>query len=181
MEKGLVKKSKFLSLVLRHDPKSIGLELDQAGWARVDELIEKANRAGVGLTREVLRQVVEYNDKKRFALSEDGSKIRASQGHSVSIDLGLEQVEPPEFLYHGTASRFIESIMENGLSKGRRNHVHLSKDERTAVSVGSRHGKPVVLTVKARRMHQEGFRFFISANGVWLTESVPAAFIEFPV
>ncbi len=180
MEKHLVRTSKFLSLVLRHNPQTIGLRLDEGGWARVDELIARARGARVNLTEELLREVVEKNDKKRFALSEDGLRIRASQGHSIAVSLDLDPVEPPEFLYHGTASRFTESIRESGLVRGRRNHVHLSKDERTAVSVGQRHGKPVALVIKAGRMHEEGFQFFLSANGVWLTEKVPADYIIFP-
>jgi putative RNA 2'-phosphotransferase len=180
MEKHLVRTSKFLSLVLRHQPQTIGLRLDEGGWARIDELIAKARGAGVRLTEELLREVVEKNDKKRFALSEDGLRIRASQGHSIRVSLDLDPAEPPEFLYHGTASRSVESIRESGLVRGRRNHVHLSKDERTAVAVGRRHGKPVVLVIKAGRMHSEGFQFFLSANGVWLTQEVPARYIEFP-
>lgn len=180
MEKRLVKISKFLSLVLRHSPQTIGLTLDENGWARVDELISAANRAGVALDDKLLNEVIERNDKKRFALSQDGLKIRASQGHSIAIELGLERVEPPETLYHGTTSRFIESIREKGIVKGKRQHVHLSGDEDTATKVGSRHGKPVVLNIESMRMHKDGFEFFISANGVWLTESVPAQYIIFP-
>lgn len=179
-EKHLVRTSKFLSLVLRHKPQTIGIRLDEGGWARIDELIAKARGAGVNLTEELLHEVVEKNDKKRFALSEDRLRIRASQGHSIQVSLELEPREPPEFLYHGTASRFVESIRESGLVRGGRNHVHLSKDERTAVSVGQRHGKPVVLVIKAGRMHEEGFQFFLSANGVWLTEKVPTDYIVFP-
>jgi putative RNA 2'-phosphotransferase len=180
MEKHLVRISKFLSLVLRHKPQTIGLALDDGGWAQIDELIVKARGAGINLTEELLHQVVEQNDKKRFALSEDRLRIRASQGHSIAVSLELEPQEPPDLLYHGTASRFIASIRASGLVRGQRNHVHLSKDERTAVGVGKRHGKPAVLVIKAGRMHESGFQFFLSANGVWLTERVPIDYIVFP-
>jgi putative RNA 2'-phosphotransferase len=179
MDKRLVKVSKFLSLVLRHAPETINLTLDKNGWARVDELIAAANRAGVDLDEKLLNEVVGQNDKKRFAFSEDGSLIRASQGHSIEVELALEKIEPPETLYHGTASRFIESIKAEGLIKGNRQHVHLSKDEETAIKVGTRHGKPIVLKIESARMHNEGFDFFLSANGVWLTESVPVKYITF--
>lgn len=179
MDKKSIKTSKFLSLVLRHAPETIGLKLDENGWAQVNELIAAANRAGVHLDEKLLNDVVEQNDKKRFAFSEDGSRIRASQGHSIDIELALERVEPPAMLYHGTASRFIESIKEKGIIKGKRQHVHLSSNEDTATKVGSRHGKPVVLKIESGRMHNEGFEFFLSANGVWLTDSVPVQYITF--
>ncbi len=180
MDRKLVRISKFLSLVLRHKPETIGLSLDQGGWARVDELIVASNRSGVSLDEGLLREVVEQNDKQRFAFSDDGLRIRASQGHSIPVELGLEPLVPPEFLYHGTATRFLESIKKRGLVPGNRLHVHLSPDEPTAVRVGQRHGKPVVLTVRAGHMHANGFTFYLSANGVWLTERVPAEYIEFP-
>lgn len=180
MDKSLIRVSKFLSLVLRHKPQTIGLTLEEGGWASVDELLAAAPRAGVRLTEELLKQVVEQNDKRRFALSEDGRRIRASQGHSLSVELGLEPSVPPEFLYHGTATRFIESIRERGLISGSRRHVHLSKDEPAALAVGKRHGEPVVLIVRSGRMREQGLEFFLSDNGVWLTESVPAEFILFP-
>jgi putative RNA 2'-phosphotransferase len=180
MNRKLVRISKFLSLVLRHKPETIGLSLDQGGWARVDELIVASNRSGVPLDEGLLREVVEQNDKQRFAFSDDGLRIRASQGHSIPVELGLEPLMPPEFLYHGTATRFLQSIRRQGLAPGRRNQVHLSPDERTAVRVGQRHGNPVVLTVQAGRMYANGFTFYLSANGVWLTERVPAEYIKFP-
>lgn len=182
MDRKLVRISKFLSLVLRHKPGTIGLSLDQGGWARVDELIVASKRSGVPLDERLLRKVVEQNDKQRFALSEDGLRIRASQGHSIpAVDLGLEPLAPPEFLYHGTATRFLKSIKRQGLVPGDRNQVHLSPDEGTAVRVGKRHGKPVVLTVRAGQMYANGFTFFLSANGVWLVEKVPVEYIVFPV
>ncbi len=180
MDRTLVKISKFLSLVLRHRPDKIGLRLDEGGWAGVDELLAAANRAGVPLTRGRLQQVVEQNDKQRFAFSPDGGKIRASQGHSISVDLGLESLEPPPVLYHGTATRFLDSIRQKGLLPGNRTLVHLSSDAGTATKVGQRHGKPVVLEVASGQMHADGYKFYRSANGVWLTNQVPAKYLRFP-
>jgi putative RNA 2'-phosphotransferase len=179
MHPPLVRVSKFLSLVLRHDPEKIGLTLDAAGWAEVDELIAAAARSGVDLDRETLARVVAENDKQRFALSPDGRRIRANQGHSVDVDLGLEPRTPPERLFHGTASRFVDSIRASGLHAASRAHVHLSADAETARTVGQRHGTPVVLTIAAGRMHRDGRLFFRSANGVWLTDAVPAEYIGF--
>lgn len=175
-----VRISKFLSLVLRHKTESFGLSLDQHGWISVDKLLAEANRAGVSLSKELLVQVVRHNDKQRFAFSDDGLRVRATYGHSVAVDLGLQPVVPPEILFHGTATRFINSIKKQGLRRGRRLHVHLSPDEHTAISVGKRHGKPVVLTVKALRMHEKGFKFYRSDSGIWLTNSVPTEHIIFP-
>ena len=180
MADDVVKASKFLSLVLRHKPEEIGLTLDVNGWADVDELIRLVNRHGRKLNRSLLEQVVADNDKKRFAFSDDGTRIRASQGHSVEVDLALPPTDPPELLYHGTASRFVESIRAEGLHSAGRQHVHLSVDEVTATKVGQRHGKPVILVVRTGQMAAAGHRFYLSANGVWLTERVPVEFIEFP-
>jgi putative RNA 2'-phosphotransferase len=180
VDPGLVKLSKFMSLVLRHKPGEIGLALDENGWADVAELIARANLKGVRLTHSDLLTVVETNDKKRFALSEDGTRIRASQGHSVEVDLALSPVEPPARLFHGTASRFLESIRAQGLLCGKRQHVHLSPDETTAAKVGQRHGKPVVLQVLSGEMHHAGRPFYLSANGVWLTDHVPSEYLVFP-
>lgn len=175
----IVRYSKFLSRVLRHEPERIGLKLDAQGWAVVSDLLEKTHSAGMSLTRDLLEKVVAENDKQRFSFSEDGLRIRASQGHSLPVDLELEAAAPPELLYHGTATRFLDSIRERGLVPGNRNHVHLSKDEPTAVNVGKRHGRPVVLKIQARRMHDEGHEFFLSANSVWLTDCVPKEYIVF--
>ncbi|MCP4441243.1 MAG: RNA 2'-phosphotransferase [Aureispira sp.] len=180
MKSDLKRISKFLSLVLRHQPEKIGLTLDSQGWANTQELLEKINKSGTALNLATLQEVVGNNNKKRFAFNPDGSKIRASQGHSIQIDLGYTPTQPPEFLYHGTATRFLESIQQDGLNKGARHHVHLSKDLPTAKSVGGRHGVPVILTIKAQAMFDDGCKFFVSVNGVWLTDSIPVKYIEFP-
>ncbi|MGQ9482194.1 RNA 2'-phosphotransferase [Chloroflexus sp.] len=162
----LTRISKFLSLVLRHRPEQIGLSLDQHGWAEVDELIRCANRHGLPLSRAQLEQVVAENDKQRFAFSADGRRIRANQGHSLPVDLQLTPAQPLPVLYHGTAERFVESIKRDGLLPGKRQYVHLSQDEATALTVGQRHGRPVVLTVHAAAMTAAGYVFYVSANGV---------------
>jgi putative RNA 2'-phosphotransferase len=177
-EKETIRTSKFLSLILRHEPERVGLKLDEAGWAGVSELLDAVNRHGISLTLEGLKQVVATNDKKRFAFSEDGLRIRASQGHSLEVDLQYEPQTPPELLYHGTPERFVESIRRAGLNKGERHHVHLSPDPQTATKVGQRRGRPVVLTIRTGDMHRAGHQFFLSANGVWLVEHVPGQFIE---
>ncbi|MGH9755391.1 MAG: RNA 2'-phosphotransferase [Blastocatellia bacterium] len=177
MDNHALKLSKFLSLVLRHQPEKIGLDLDESGWAPVEQLIEASRRHGVEFTLEELQNVVANNDKKRFSLSEDGLLIRANQGHSINVELGYAGAVPPEILYHGTAERFLTSIKQQGLIKGKRHHVHLSADVDTATKVGRRHGKPVVLRVNAGLMHRDGFVFYLSANGVWLTEHAPVQYL----
>jgi uncharacterized protein (TIGR02452 family) len=172
--------SKFLSLVLRHEPERIGISLDDSGWTDVPALLAAAAKHGVSLTREQLAEVVAGSDKQRFALSPDGERIRANQGHSVDVDLKLEAVSPPATLYHGTVDKFLDSIRAKGLIKGERHHVHLSADTTTASKVGSRRGKAVLLQVRAAAMAEAGHQFFRSANGVWLVESVPPEFLEFP-
>lgn len=172
MNKRQIRISKFLSLVLRHKPERIGLQLDAAGWASVDELIRLAKDAGTSMTRQDVEAVVAGNDKQRFALSPKRDRIRASQGHSIDIDLGLEARVPPDRLFHGTATRFLSSILEHGLEPQSRQHVHLSVDVATAVRVGQRHGRPVVLEVSAAAMASAGQEFFCSDNGVWLTSRV---------
>lgn len=174
----LVRYSKFLSLVLRHKPEKIGFSLDEAGWADVDDLLRRSQSHGVALDRETLEHVVANNDKKRFALSEDGSRIRASQGHSLPVDLGLQGCTPPTSLYHGTATRFLAPIMKEGLLKRGRQHVHLSAEIHTAQKVGTRHGKPVILEVASGRMFEDGYQFFLSANNVWLTDHVPTTYLQ---
>jgi putative RNA 2'-phosphotransferase len=170
--------SKFFSLVLRHKPDAIGLALDTQGWASIDELIERGNAAGTHFDRDDLWQVVETSDKKRFTISADGQRIRAAQGHSVTVELGLSPQEPPAVLYHGTATRFVDSILSEGLKPQDRLHVHLSIDEATAQRVGQRHGKPVIFKIEALRMHAKGFKFFLADNGVWLTAQVPPEFLS---
>ena len=173
-DKQIRKTSKFLSLVLRHRPEKLDLDMDNQGWVSVEELLGKMS-IGMG----ELEEVVETNDKKRFAFNEDKTRIRASQGHSVKLDLGYTPTPPPDQLYHGTATRFLDSIRKTGLDKRNRHHVHLSPELSTATNVGSRHGKVVVLVVQAGEMHKAGHEFFLSQNGVWLTETVPVEFIIF--
>jgi putative RNA 2'-phosphotransferase len=170
--------SKFLSFVLRHEPESIGLGLDAAGWACVNDLIEKSAAAGKRFDRALLQEVVDTNDKKRFALSADGLRIRANQGHSIYVALGLSPCIPPQRLYHGTATRFLPSILESGLDKRGRHHVHLTEDTTIATAVGQRYGTLALLEVDAARMHRDGIQFFRSDNGVWLTDAVPPHYLK---
>lgn len=170
--------SKFLSLILRHQPDTIQLKLDENGWAEVSELISKSAKGRVHFTFEDLEEVVETNNKKRFAFNEDKTRIRASQGHSIDIDLALKAAQPPDFLYHGTAEANIASILEKGIERRSRQHVHLSADKETATKVGMRHGKPVILTIRTGEMHESGIPFYLSANGVWLTDFVDARYIS---
>lgn len=171
--------SKFLSYVLRHAPEAIGLTLDREGWAEVDVLIAGATGEGRTLDAELIRAVVDGNAKKRFALSEDGLRIRAVQGHSTeSVAITREALTPPDVLFHGTATRFLDAILAEGLKPQSRHEVHLSADEATALTVGQRHGKPVVLKVDARAMHQKGHGFYQAENGVWLVAAVPPAFLS---
>lgn len=176
----LVKISKFLSLVLRHKPEAIGLQLDKQGWADIEKLIDKANQSGeiTGLDASTILEVVRTSDKQRFALSDDGKHIRANQGHSVAVDLQLTPKQPPNILYHGTASHFLASIKAEGLKSGQRQHVHLSQNTETATQVGQRYGKPIVLTIDAKTMHQQGITFYQANNGVWLTHRVSPQFIK---
>ena len=180
MSKKTEQTSKFLSLILRHHPEGIGLTLDSEGWADIDQLIRLANAKGKGLSRTAVLDVVANNDKQRFALDAGGTRIRASQGHSVPVDLKLAPQAPPGVLYHGTASRFLDAIRQEGLRPGSRQQVHLSATLDTATAVGTRHGKPVVLVVRAGDMHHNGFAFYRSANGVWLTDAVPVLYLDFP-
>ncbi len=179
MSKPVVAASKFISLVLRHRPDAIGLALDSEGWADIETLI-RLSQSHRPLTRALIDEVVATNNKQRFAISDDGTRIRARQGHSIEVELGLSPIAPPERLYHGTATRSLHAIRLDGLSKRQRQHVHLSADPDTATNVGTRHGKPVVLTVRASEMAASGYAFFRSENGVWLTDAVPPQFIDFP-
>ena len=170
--------SKFLSLILRHQPETIFLQLDENGWADVDELIMKSAKNRMHFTMEELDEVVETNNKKRFAFNEDKTKIRANQGHSIEIDLALIPQQPPEFLYHGTAEVNIGSILEKGIEKRNRQHVHLSAEKETATKVGMRHGKPVILTIRTGEMFEDKIQFYLADNGVWLTDFVDVKYIS---
>jgi putative RNA 2'-phosphotransferase len=178
MSVNLKSHSKFLSLLLRHQPEKIALSLDAQGWAVIDELINKANAHGHYFTPEILSQIVRENDKQRFIISADGLKIRANQGHSLEIDLQLIARQPPEILYHGTASRFLDAILTSGLTAQSRQYVHLSDDLATALKVGQRHGKAIILEVAAQRMFLDDYRFYLSANQVWLTAQVPCSYLN---
>jgi putative RNA 2'-phosphotransferase len=180
-DKEIIRTSKFLSLILRHEPEKVGLKLGDAGWVCVDELLRAVNQHGTPLTLEQLKHIVATSDKKRFAFSDDGQCIRASQGHSVEVDLQYAPQTPPELLYHGTAIRFLDSIRKDGLQRMERHDVHLSAETKLTLQVGGRHGKPVLLTIRAGDMHRAGHVFRVSANGVWLAQQVPSEFIEFPV
>lgn len=170
--------SKFMSFVLRHQPEFIGLNLDSNGWADVRELLAKMNSNGFSLTEEILDHIVSTNSKKRFAYNESKTSIRASQGHSIEVELGLKETIPPEYLYHGTGENSVSSILTSGLEKRDRQHVHLSGDTATAKAVGGRHGKPKIFTVAAAQMKQDGFSFYLSDNNVWLTDQVPAQYLK---
>ena len=177
MDRRLETVSKFLSKHLRHTPAVLGLSLRPGGWVSVDELLTASAKAGFGISYDELIECVETNDKQRFSFDGTGDLIRANQGHSVEVDLQLDETRPPAFLYHGTVERFLPSILAEGLRKARRHHVHLSADVETARRVGARRGKPVILRVDAGRMHEQGHPFFRSANGVWLVDAVPAEYL----
>lgn len=170
--------SKFLSLILRHKPETVGITLDSNGWTEVEKLLEACARHGNAFSREELEEVVRTNEKKRFAFDENRTRIRASQGHSIDVEIEFEEKTPPEILYHGTAEKNVETIKQKGLMKMQRHHVHLSSDVETALSVGKRYGKPFVFKIKTAEMLAQGYKFFISANGVWLTDEVPPMFLE---
>lgn len=171
--------SKFLSRVLRHQPELLDLKVDSGGWVQVNDLLRGMKRVGHHLSIEELRNLVADNDKRRFTLSEDCRRIRAAQGHSIAIDLGLPAITPPTQLFHGTASATLDAIWSEGIIPGRRQHVHLSSDPETATRVGQRHGKPVVLRIDASQMHQDGHLFWQADNGVWLTDRVPRIYLSF--
>jgi putative RNA 2'-phosphotransferase len=170
--------SKFMSLVLRHNPSAAGVQLDAEGWCYVENLVLGMGKSFPNVERSDIEYVVSTDSKQRYAISDDGGRIRANQGHSVKIDLGLKRAEPPAFLYHGTVERFLGSIRAEGLKKMKRHHVHLSTDRATAENVGGRRGEAVVLTIDAGQMHVDGFEFFLSDNGVWLVDQVPAEYIK---
>jgi len=170
--------SKFMSLVLRHKPEEIGLQLDEQGWANVKELIDKMNANGFDVNAAIINEVVATNDKKRFAFSGDKALIRANQGHSIEVDLNLQEMRPPDILYHGTTHKYLESILKDGLKSQRRQHVHLSASIEIAKAVGGRHGKPVVLLINAKSMYEAGLRFYLSENKVWLADAIPPEYIS---
>jgi len=176
-EKKIISVSKFMSRILRHDPESVGIILDENGWADTNALISGMNKANKKVTLDDLKVVVENNNKQRFKFSDDFSKIRANQGHSVQVNVEMNETVPPDILYHGTATRFLASIKTDGLLPQKRLQVHLSADKETAIKVGGRHGKPVVLTINVAKMHEDGFVFYLSENGVWLTSAVPSSYI----
>lgn len=169
-----IKISKFLSYVLRHQPEAIGLTLDHNGWVPVADLLEKAP---LNLSWQELKQVVESNEKKRFAFNEDFTLIRANQGHSVKIEMEFSPTIPPDLLYHGTATKFLVAIEQQGLIKKQRHHVHLSKDVQSAAQVGKRHGKLIILVIDAKKMHETGYQFYLSDNGIYLVDEVPPAYL----
>ena len=170
--------SKFIALILRHKPEAINISLDEHGWANVDELIEGIAKQYSDFGMEELEEIVRTDNKQRYSFNDDKTLIRANQGHSIPVDVELEEKEPPEILYHGTATKFEDSIDKGGLIPKSRLYVHLSKDMDTAVKVGHRHGKPLIYEVSALDMYRDGYKFFISANGVWLTKEVPARYLN---
>lgn len=169
--------SKYMARHLRHAPEDVGLTLQPGGWVPIADLLDAVARAGFPITRSELVRCVETNDKQRFSFDDTGERIRPNQGHSVEVDLQLEEREPPEVLYHGTVARLLPAIWAEGLNKGSRHHVYLSNDVATAQKVGARREKSVILRVEAGKMHRDGFKFFLSANGVWLTDAVPAEYL----
>ncbi|MFJ9846210.1 RNA 2'-phosphotransferase [Kitasatospora sp. NPDC101155] len=177
-EKRLVRTSKVLSRILRHEPELVGITLDGSGWVGIDVLLAALAAKGRPVTRAELDHVVATNNKRRFGYSPDGLSIRANQGHTVAVDLGLTATVPPNVLYHGTADRHLASIFREGLRPMARQDVHLSADTETATRVGARHGRPVVLTVNAAAMAAAGHEFRLSENGVWLTDAVPPQYLS---
>ena len=174
----LVRCSKFMSLVLRHQSDAAGIALDAHGWTDVSALLQGMRKADHPITAEMLEEIVRTDNKQRYSFNADHTKIRANQGHSVPVDLELKPVQPPEYLWHGTAERFLGQIFAEGLRPMSRQYVHLSPDQETAYRVGLRHGKPVILRVKAGALSAAGTAFYISENGVWLTDAVPPEYLE---
>lgn len=175
----LKKTSVFISLILRHKPEVIGITLDHHGWAKVDELIKGINASGkYSINMPMLEEIVRTDNKQRYSFNEDKTKLRANQGHSVKVDVELKEAVPPEILYHGTGEKYVDSINAEGLKPKSRLYIHLSKDAETAVKVGSKHGKPIVYTVASGEMHKQGYTFYVSENGVWLTKNIPVDFIK---
>lgn len=176
--KKLDKLSVFISLVLRHKPEAAGITLDEHGWANVEELLRGINETSRKISMEILEDIVTTDNKQRYSFNEDKTLIRANQGHSIPVDVELKEQNPPEILYHGTATRFLTSILNDGLKPMSRLYVHLSKDIKTAWKVGKRHGDPVILKINSRDMYKDEYKFYLSENGVWLTEKVDAKYFE---
>jgi putative RNA 2'-phosphotransferase len=176
--KKLTEISKFLSLILRHKPEEIGIELDSGGWADVKQLVKGVAAKYPGFNSDILKEIVQTDEKQRYSFNEKRTKIRANQGHSIPVNLGLESVKPPKYLYHGSGKKYKDDIWRDGLLPKSRQYVHLSDDVETAIKVGKRHGEPVVFRVKSEEMYRRGFKFYRSVNGVWLTERVPCEYIH---
>lgn len=174
---GLKETSKFISLILRHKPETIGITLDEHGWADVSELIEGLNKT-MPFNMEMLEEIVSTDNKQRYSFNDDKTLIRANQGHSIPVDVELKKTVPPEVFYHGIGEKYVTSIDKEGLVPKSRLYVHLSKNEETALNVGKRHGKPVIYKVDAKRMTEDGYEFFLSVNGVWLTKAVPKEYLS---
>lgn len=173
-----IRLSKHISRILRHEPEIIGLQLDENGWLNVDELLAGINKEGRYIDKKILDEIVATNNKKRFSYNADQTKIRANQGHSIKVDVGLTKKNPPDILYHGTASRFLKSIKQSGIKKMARLNVHLSKDVKTAIDVGKRHGKPIVLVIDTKTMLKDGYQFYYSDNEVWLCDDIDYKYIK---
>lgn len=170
---------RFISLILRHKPETIGITIEKQGaWANVSELIEGMNKAGKNIDMNTLERIVKENNKQRYSFNKDHTKIRANQGHSIEVYIDFEEKIPPKTLYHGTAGRFLESIKKTGINKMNRLYVHLSKDEETAITVGKRHGKPIVLKIDTEEMLKDGYKFYLSENNVWLCEDIPWKYVR---
>ncbi|ENY8552384.1 TPA: RNA 2'-phosphotransferase [Clostridioides difficile] len=172
------KLSIFISLILRHKPETIGIKLDDYGYADVNELIEKINNTGRNINIEILEQIVKEDNKQRYSFNDDRSKIRANQGHSINVNVELRELEPPRFLYHGTATRFLDNIKKEGIISKSRLYVHLSNDIDTAVHVGKRHGISIVLKINTGKMYENGYKFYLSENNIWLCEYIPFKYVE---
>lgn len=179
MDKKHILLGKTLSYILRHNPAHIQLEVDSSGWADVDDLIKKMKEKGYDITLNLLNEIVNTNEKKRYIFNANKTKIRANQGHSIQINLNLKPITPPSLLYHGTSKKYIENIQSEGLLKQKRHHVHLSEYKDVALTVGKRRGKPIILTIHSEQMHHDGYTFYRSENNVWLTDHVPASYINF--
>lgn len=170
--------SKFISLILRHKPEIIDIQVDKNGWCDVEELLDRMKNKGRAITRAQLDHIVESDNKGRYTYNSNGTKIRANQGHSIKVDVELKQEIPPKYLYHGTIQKYVEPIMKDGIKKGQRQYVHLSENVEVANTVGKRRGKPVILKIEAGLMHQQGYKFYLSKNNVWLCDYIPSMYVS---